>query len=173
MPCCARSHATTSAHRRLAQRQPGLGAGVTRSQAAGTIRETASEPHEPGIAGQCLLRLHASRSLRSLVPNLRRDNQDDIRIASSRNAPERVEHCLTRMLPAPRQFVNQLHGSPQGNRTWNATREFAAARRSLSTQIRRQTPKYTSQECAGTPEAPCAITLGHSFLRPPPSGGGR
>ena len=32
------------------------------------------------------------------------------RIASSRNAPERVEHCLTRMLPAPRQFVNRLHG---------------------------------------------------------------
>ena len=32
------------------------------------------------------------------------------RIASSRNAPERVEHCLTRMLPAPRQFVNRLRG---------------------------------------------------------------
>jgi len=41
---------------------------------------------------------------------LRSDNQDDSRIASSRNAPERVEHCLTRMLPAPRQFVNRLHG---------------------------------------------------------------
>ena len=37
------------------------------------------------------------------------DNQDGCRIASSRNAPERVEHCLTRMLPAPRQFVNRLH----------------------------------------------------------------
>ena len=24
--------------------------------------------------------------------------------------PERVEHCLTRMLPAPRRFVNRLHG---------------------------------------------------------------
>ena len=30
-----------------------------------------------------------------------------IRIASSRNAPERAEHCLTRMLPSPRHFVNQ------------------------------------------------------------------
>ena len=28
------------------------------------------------------------------------DNQDGCRIASFRNAPERVEHCLTRMLPA-------------------------------------------------------------------------
>ena len=36
------------------------------------------------------------------------DNQDGCRIASSRNAPERAEHCLTRMLPAPRQFVNRL-----------------------------------------------------------------
>ena len=35
----------------------------------------------------------------------------DGRIASSRNAPERVEHCLTRMLPAPRQFVNRITGS--------------------------------------------------------------
>ena len=42
--------------------------------------------------------------------HMRSDNQDDSRIASSRNAPERVEHCLTRMLPAPRQFVNRLHG---------------------------------------------------------------
>ena len=41
---------------------------------------------------------------------MRSDNQDDRRIASSRNAPERAEHCLTRMLPAPRQFVNRLHG---------------------------------------------------------------
>ena len=32
------------------------------------------------------------------------------RIASSRNAPERVEHCLTRMLPAPRRLVNRLRG---------------------------------------------------------------
>ena len=39
------------------------------------------------------------------------DNQDGCRIASSRNAPERVEHCLTRMLPAPRQFVNRITGS--------------------------------------------------------------
>ena len=38
------------------------------------------------------------------------DNQDGCRIASSRNAPERVEHCLTRMLPAPRQLVNRLRG---------------------------------------------------------------
>ena len=39
--------------------------------------------------------------------NVRSDNQDGCRIASSRNAPERVEHCLTRMLPTPRQFVNR------------------------------------------------------------------
>jgi hypothetical protein len=37
------------------------------------------------------------------------DNQDGCRIASSWNAPERVEHCLTRLLPAPRRFVNPLH----------------------------------------------------------------
>ena len=41
---------------------------------------------------------------------LRSDNQDGRRIASSRNAPERVEHCLTRMLPTPRQFVNPARG---------------------------------------------------------------
>ena len=35
------------------------------------------------------------------------DNQDGCRVASSRNAPERVEHCLTRMLPAPRRLVNR------------------------------------------------------------------
>ena len=35
------------------------------------------------------------------------DNQGGCRIASSRNAPERVEHCLTRMLPARRHFVNR------------------------------------------------------------------
>lgn len=29
-----------------------------------------------------------------------------VRIASSRNAPERAKHCLTRMLPSPRRFVN-------------------------------------------------------------------
>ena len=38
------------------------------------------------------------------------DNQGGCRIASSRNAPERVEHCLTRMLPTPRQFVNRQRG---------------------------------------------------------------
>jgi hypothetical protein len=39
-----------------------------------------------------------------------RDNQDEGRIASSRNAPERAGHCLTRMLPWPDQLVN-LGGS--------------------------------------------------------------
>jgi uncharacterized membrane protein len=34
----------------------------------------------------------------------------DARIASHRNAPERVEHCLTRMLPAPRRLVNRSRG---------------------------------------------------------------
>ena len=34
------------------------------------------------------------------------DNQDGCRIASSRNAPERAEHCLTRMLPTARHIVN-------------------------------------------------------------------
>ena len=38
------------------------------------------------------------------------DKHGKVRIASSRNAPERVEHCLTRMLPAPRQLVNRLRG---------------------------------------------------------------
>ena len=44
------------------------------------------------------------------VGSLSGDNQDGCRIASSRNAPERVEHCLTRMLPAPRPLVNRLRG---------------------------------------------------------------
>src|ERR1700744_1503114 len=33
--------------------------------------------------------------------------RDDPRIASTRNAPERAGHCLTRMLPARHQFVNR------------------------------------------------------------------
>jgi hypothetical protein len=37
-----------------------------------------------------------SHAARAAVP---RDNQGESRIASSRNAPERVGHCLTRMLP--------------------------------------------------------------------------
>jgi hypothetical protein len=32
---------------------------------------------------------------------------DEKRIASSRNAPERTGHCLTRMLPSPRHIVNR------------------------------------------------------------------
>jgi hypothetical protein len=43
-------------------------------------------------------------------PVVSSDNQDRCRIAASRNAPERAKHCLTRMLPAPRQFVNRPHG---------------------------------------------------------------
>lgn len=38
---------------------------------------------------------------------LLRDNQGDNRVASFRNAPERAGHCLTRMLPMRRHFVNQ------------------------------------------------------------------
>jgi hypothetical protein len=38
---------------------------------------------------------------------LPRDNQGENRIASSRNAPQRPKHCLTRMLPSLRHFVNR------------------------------------------------------------------
>ena len=41
---------------------------------------------------------------------LPRDNQGENRIASSRNAPERVGHCLSRMLPARGYFVNRVPG---------------------------------------------------------------
>ena len=54
---------------------------------------------------------YGNADLKRQAPNggVSGDNQDGCRIASSRNAPERVEHCITRMLPAPRQFVNRLH----------------------------------------------------------------
>jgi hypothetical protein len=45
-----------------------------------------------------------------------RDNQDECRIASSRNAPERIGHCLIRMLPVARQFVNRGPGLRRINR---------------------------------------------------------
>jgi hypothetical protein len=35
-----------------------------------------------------------------------------VRIASSRNAPERTEHCLTWMLPSPRHIVNRVAQNP-------------------------------------------------------------
>jgi Reverse transcriptase (RNA-dependent DNA polymerase)/Group II intron, maturase-specific domain len=38
---------------------------------------------------------------------LPRDNQGENRVASSRNAPQPPEHCLTRMLPSLRHFVNR------------------------------------------------------------------
>jgi len=44
------------------------------------------------------------------------DDLPDARIASSKNAPERVEHCLTRMLPAPRQLVNPITRAPAPSR---------------------------------------------------------
>ena len=37
-----------------------------------------------------------------------RDDLDERRIASFRNAPERAGHCLIRMLPWPLQNVNRL-----------------------------------------------------------------
>jgi hypothetical protein len=37
---------------------------------------------------------------------LPRDNQGESRVASSKNAPERAKHCLNKMLPSPRYFVN-------------------------------------------------------------------
>ena len=40
------------------------------------------------------------------VRSLPRDNLDENRIASPRNAPEARERCLTRMLPSPRRPVN-------------------------------------------------------------------
>jgi hypothetical protein len=43
----------------------------------------------------------------ALLHDVRRDNQDECRIASFRNAPERAGHCLTRMLPMRGHFVNQ------------------------------------------------------------------
>ncbi len=57
--------------------------------------------------------LQWSIALRDLDTAIGLDTNDDgditwgERIASSRNAPERVRHCLTRMLPARRQFVNR------------------------------------------------------------------
>jgi hypothetical protein len=38
---------------------------------------------------------------------MRGDNQDECRVASSRNAPEPAGHCLTRMLPWPHHLVNR------------------------------------------------------------------
>ena len=65
-------------------------------------QDTLVSTHPKPSAGQFRVRPESSY--------LFSDNQDGCRIASSRNAPERVEHCLTRMLPAPRQLVNRLHG---------------------------------------------------------------
>lgn len=49
-------------------------------------------------------------------PGLSSDNQGKNRIASSRNAPERTGHYLTRMLPSPRHIVNQVAENPAANR---------------------------------------------------------
>jgi hypothetical protein len=48
-----------------------------------------------------------------------RDNLDGTRIASSRDAPERLEHCLTRMLPKRRLVVKRWRPD---NRAQNAAR---------------------------------------------------
>ena len=57
-----------------------------------------------------------SHSLAGLVgrsgTRLLRDNLDERRIASSSNAPEWTGHCLTRMLPSLRHFVNWVTQSP-------------------------------------------------------------
>jgi hypothetical protein len=45
-----------------------------------------------------------SLSFRGIVSG---DNQSGCRVASFRNAPERVEHCLIRMLPRQGQIVNR------------------------------------------------------------------
>ena len=40
--------------------------------------------------------------------SLLRDNLDERRIASPRNVPERIGHCLIRMLPSARRIVNRV-----------------------------------------------------------------
>ena len=58
---------------------------------------------EKGIA------LEAARMAQTALAQaeLLRDNLDESRIASSRNAPEQAGHCLTRMLPWPHHLVNR------------------------------------------------------------------
>jgi hypothetical protein len=46
-------------------------------------------------------------ALAAILSDMFRDNLDERRIASTSNAPERAKHCLTRMLPSPRHFVNR------------------------------------------------------------------
>ena len=56
----------------------------------------------------------------ALLPEpLLRGDQGENRIASSRDAPERLEHCLTRMLPKRRLVVKR---QPPDNRAQNAAR---------------------------------------------------
>ena len=75
------------------------------------------EPVRPDPAGARANRLRSGfRQLATELAGLFSDNQDGWRIASSRNAPERVEHCLTRMLPAQHQFVNRTRGFRHANR---------------------------------------------------------
>ena len=50
-------------------------------------------------------RRHRVVAQRRAVP---RDNQDENRIASPRNVPERIGHCLIRMLPSARRIVNRV-----------------------------------------------------------------
>jgi hypothetical protein len=57
-------------------------------------------------SGPCFFRLFAISHLRR--PGLLRDNLDEKRIASSRNVPERIGHCLIRMLPSARRIVNRV-----------------------------------------------------------------
>ena len=50
-----------------------------------------------------------------LIFKFRIDTNDSTpyrRIASSRNAPERTGHCLTRMLPSPSHIVNRVAENP-------------------------------------------------------------
>src|SRR5450631_2535796 len=53
-------------------------------------------------------RTRCAGGARVLMTELLRDNQNRPRIASSRNVPERIGHCLIRMLPSARRIVNRV-----------------------------------------------------------------
>ena len=84
-----------------------------RSAACGAGR---AEPKDQRTASTYIFGLPGNAVLDRLVDpiaddvRVRGDNLGECRIASSRNAPERAGHCLTRMLPWPDPLVN-LGGS--------------------------------------------------------------
>ena len=49
---------------------------------------------------------HINTTVKAAIAAVSGDNQDGCRLASSSNAPGRAKHCLTRMLPTMRYFVN-------------------------------------------------------------------